>query len=57
MTKFREEDLKKLKEENPQKYKEIIDILNKQEERRKKNEELNNKFWDMIEEMEKKNNL
>lgn len=57
MTKFREEDLKKLKKENPKKYNEIMEILNKQEERRKKNEELNNKFWDMIEEMEKKNNL
>lgn len=56
MVKFRDEDLKRLSEENPEKYIEIMEILKKQEERRKKNEELNNKFWDMIEEMEKKNN-
>ena len=56
MVKFRDEDLQKLKEEDPKKYYEIMDILSKQEERRKKNEELNNKFWDMIEELEKKSN-
>lgn len=55
MVKFREEDLQRLKEEDEALYNSIMAHLKRQEERRKKEDEIANRFWSMVDASENKN--
>ncbi len=53
MQKYTLEDLKR---DDPKLYEEVISIRKRQEERRKREEALAAKFWDMVESSERYNN-
>ena len=54
MVRFREEDLQKVKEENPERYNFIMDYLKRQEERLRIEDEIANRFWAMVDASENK---
>lgn len=54
MVRFIEEDLQRLKEENEALYNSIMAHLKRQEEQRKKEDEISNRFWSMVDASENK---
>ena len=55
MIKFRKEDLQKLKEEDEALYNAIVAHLERQKKREKREREISERFWSMVDASENKN--